>query len=65
MRNYLVLRQILMDDLTLGDYYAGKKVVGWEIIKRRMIFNERIVNPQIPDHFYHIAVENYLKNNGI
>lgn len=54
-----------MDDLTLGDYYAGKGVVGWETIKRRMIFNERIINPQIPDHFYHIAVENHLKRHEI
>lgn len=65
MRHYLVLRQILMDDLTLGDYYAGKGVVKWEIIKWRMIYNERTVNPQIPDHFYHIAVENYLEKNEI
>lgn len=65
MRHYLVLRQILMDDLTLGDYYAGKRVVEWETIKQRMIFNERTVNPQIPDHFYNVAVENHLKNQGI
>lgn len=54
-----------MDDLTLGDYHAGKKVVDWKIIRQRMIFNERTVNPQIPDHFYNVAVENHLEKQGI
>lgn len=65
MRPFFVLRQILMDDLTLGMYCRKKRLVEWTRIRERMIANERRICPQIPDHFYTAAAENYLEKNEI
>lgn len=40
----LCLRQILMDRLTLRDYAAGDSV-SWMDIRRRLMLNEREVDP--------------------
>ena len=45
----LCLRQILMDKLTLRDY-EERSSVSWADIRRRLLLNEREVNPTLPDH---------------
>lgn len=57
------IRQILMDKQTLDDYENNRQVV-WKDIKRRLLLNERYVNPHIPDHFLRAAIDNYLPNKS-
>ena len=63
MVNYCI-RQILMDRQTLDDYENNRLVV-WKDIKRRLLLNERFVNPHIPDHFLRGAQDAFLLPNNI
>lgn len=60
----LCLRQILMDRLTLRDYAAGDSV-SWMDIRRRLMLNEREVDPTIPDHLYRSALVAQVDEQGI
>lgn len=60
----LCLRQILMDKLTLGDYEEVSPV-SWTDIRRRLLLNEREVNPTLPDHLYRAALDAQLDERGI
>lgn len=60
----LCLRQILMDILTLRDYAAGDSV-SWMDIRRRLMLNEREVDPTIPDHLYRSALVAQVDEQGI
>lgn len=60
----LCLRQILMDRLTLRDYAAGESVP-WMDIRRRLMLNEREVDPTIPDHLYRSALVAQVDEQGI
>lgn len=58
------LRQILMDKLSLRDYEEGFPV-SWPDIRRRLLLNEREVDPTIPDHLYRAALDARLSERGI
>ena len=60
----LCLRQILMDKLTLRDYEEWSSV-SWTDIRRRLLLNEREVNPTLPDHLYRAALNAQLDERGI
>ena len=60
----LCLRQILMDKLTLRDY-EERSSVSWTDIRRRLLLNEREVNPTLPDHLYRAALDAQLDERGI
>lgn len=60
----LCLRQILMDRLTLRAYATGD-TVSWTDIRRRLMLNEREVDPTIPDHLYRAALEAQVDEQGI
>ena len=60
----LCLRQILMDKLTLRDY-EERSSVSWADIRRRLLLNEREVNPTLPDHLYRAALDAQLDERGI
>lgn len=58
------LRQILIDKLSLRDYEEGSPV-SWPDICRRLLLNEREVDPAIPDHLYRAALNARLSERGI
>ena len=45
-----------MDKLTLRDY-EERSSVSWTDIRRRLLLNEREVNPTLPDHLYRAALD--------
>ncbi|MDL2296898.1 hypothetical protein LJC68_03365 [Bacteroidales bacterium OttesenSCG-928-B11] len=53
-----------MDKQTLDDYENNRQVE-WKDIKRRLLLNERLVNPHIPDHFLRATIDNYLPNESV
>lgn len=58
------LRQILMDRQSLDDYEKNRQV-DWSDIQRRLLINERVINPDIPDHLYRPACNVVLSDCGI
>lgn len=60
----LCLRQILMDRRSLADYTAGRRI-GFEDVKRRLLLEERDLDPVIPDHIYITARDAVFQNDKI
>lgn len=58
------LRQILMDRQTLDDY-ENNRTVTWSDIERRLLVNERTIDPHIPDHLYRGACGGTLGDKKI
>lgn len=50
------IRQILMDWQTLADYENNRNAC-WKDIKRRLLLNERMTNPHIPDHYLRASID--------
>lgn len=50
------IKYLLCDDISLGNYQAGK-IPSFEDIKRRLFLLDRQNNQNIPDHYYHLNEE--------